>query len=414
MAPVALRLERPLGRIRGIDIVWLAFLAAIGVLVLTEQDPSLWEWLALVALGALQVFEGRWGWTATNRGAFFVTATKLGLCYLLVWQTGGIESNYYLIFVLPVISAASIFSAWITVAVTTATAALYLSLVLILGEGYYVPDDGQRELATRVLFFFAIALLVNRFASENRWKTESLSQANKELSEAQDEVRRSERLAALGQLSAGLAHEIRNPLGVIQASSELLLKNVSDENAVVRELSGYIGSEVTRTNQLVTRFLDFARPAQAHRETADLNEVVKSAVAQAEESIRNENSPVTVTTRLGPIKPFALDVTLIESCILNLLLNARDAMPEGGVITVETGVDGGNASIVVRDEGCGIPPDSLEEIFNPFFTTRADGVGLGLAMVSNFVDSHNGHIQVTSEPNQETTFRILLPLDAAL
>lgn len=403
-----------MGRIRGIDIVWLAFLAAIGVLVLTEQDPSAWEWLALAALGIIQIFESRLGWTASTQGALVVTVTKLGLCYLLVWQTGGIESNYYLIFVLPIISAASIFGPWLTVTITVATAALYLSLVLILGEGYYVPDDGQRELATRVLFFFAIAVLVNRFASENRWKTESLSKANRELSAAQDEVRRSERLAALGQLSAGLAHEIRNPLGVIQASSELLKKNISGENHVVHELSSYIGSEVVRTNQLVTRFLDFARPAQAHRTVADLNEVVISAVSQAEESIRNENSSVTVTTSLGKIEPFAIDVTLIESCVLNLLLNARDSMPDGGVITVETGANDGAATIIVRDEGCGIPADSLEEIFNPFFTTRAEGVGLGLAMVSNFVDSHDGRIQVTSEPDRGTTFRISLPMNTNL
>jgi signal transduction histidine kinase len=333
---------------------------------------------------------------------------------LLVWQTGGIESSYYLIFVLPIISAASIFGPWGTVVMTTGAAALYLSLVLILIEGYYVPDDGQRVLATRVLFFYAIAVLVNRFASENRWKTESLSKANKELSEAQAEVRRSERLAALGQLSAGLAHEIRNPLGVIQASAELLSKNVSAENAVVHEVAGYIGSEVTRTNQLVTRFLDFARPAQTHRETADLNEVAQSALAQARESIRNENSPVSVQVSWGAVPPLALDVTIMESCILNLLLNARDAMPEGGVISVETGVERRNAWLTVRDEGCGIPPESLEDIFNPFFTTKADGVGLGLAMVSKFVDSHDGRVLVDSEPGKGTTFRILLPLDAAV
>ena len=333
---------------------------------------------------------------------------------MLVWQTGGIESSYYLIFVLPIISAASIFGPWGTVAVTTATAVLYRSLVLILADGYYVPEDGQRVLATRVLFFFAIAVLVNRFASENRWKTESLSKANEELGEAQAEVRRSERLAALGQLSAGLAHEIRNPLGVIQASAELLSKNVSQENAVAHEVAGFIRSEVLRTNQLVTRFLDFARPAQAHREEADLNEVVKSAVFQAKESIRNENSPVSVQVTSGAVPPLPLDVTIIESCILNLLLNARDAMPDGGVISVETGADSRNAWLVVRDEGYGIPAESLEDIFNPFFTTKANGVGLGLAMVSKFVDSHGGRVQVESQPGKGTTFRISLPLEAAV
>lgn len=403
-----------LARIRGIDIVWLAFLTAIGALVLTERDPTIWEWMALAALGVLQIVEGHLGWTASARSAILPTAAKLGLCYLLVWQTGGIESSYYLIFVLPIISAASIFGPWGTVAVTMGTAGLYLSLVFILVDGYYVPEDGQRVLATRVLFFFAIAVLVNRFALENRWKTESLSKANRELSEAQAEVRRSERLAALGQLSAGLAHEIRNPLGVIQASAELLSKNVSAENAVVHEVAGFIGTEVMRTNQLVTRFLDFARPAKAHRETADLNEVAKTAVAQARESIRNENSPVTVQTTWGTVPPLALDVTTMDSCILNLLLNARDAMPEGGVISVETGVDRRNAWLEVRDEGCGIPAESLEDIFNPFFTTKADGVGLGLAMVSKFVDSHGGRVLVASEQGKGTTFRILLPLDAAV
>ena len=403
-----------LARLRGIDIVWLAFLTAIGALVLTERDPTVWEWLALAALGVLQIVEGHLGWTATTRSAILPTAAKLGLCYLLVWQTGGIESSYYLIFVLPIISAASIFGPWGTVAVTTATAVLYLSLVLILADGYYVPEDGQRVLATRVLFFFAIAVLVNRFASENRWKTESLSKANEELSEAQAEVRRSERLAALGQLSAGLAHEIRNPLGVIQASAELLSKNVSQENAVAHEVAGFIRSEVLRTNQLVTRFLDFARPAQAHREEADLNEVVKSAVFQAKESIRNENSPVSVQVTSGAVPPLPLDVTIIESCILNLLLNARDAMPDGGVISVETGADSRNAWLVVRDEGYGIPAESLEDIFNPFFTTKANGVGLGLAMVSKFVDSHGGRVQVESQPGKGTTFRISLPLEAAV
>jgi signal transduction histidine kinase len=104
----------------------------------------------------------------------------------------------------------------------------------------------------------------------------------------------------------------------------------------------------------------------------------------------------------------------MESCILNLLLNARDAMPEGGAISVETGVEQRYAWLKVRDEGCGIPAESLEDVFNPFFTTKADGVGLGLAMVSKFVDSHDGRVLVESEPGNGTTFRILLPLDAAV
>ncbi len=378
-----------------------------------EPDPSPWEWAALAGLGAAQIAEGRLGWRTSRRGAVLGIAVKLALCYMLVWETDGIESSYFLIFLLPIISAASIFGLWGALTATLAASALYLSFLLYVLEGYYVPPDGQREIATRVLFYFVIAVLVNRLATENRLKTDSLSRANRELSEAQAEVRRSERLAALGQLSAGLAHEMRNPLGVIQASAELLAKNVSAENDVAREVAGFIGSEVNRTNALVTRFLDFARPSKVHRELQDLTPIVERAAQQIEETARNEDADISVVKELRPVPRFAFDATLIESSVLNLLLNAKEASPPGGTIRVETDVSGGEALIIVHDRGEGISPETLEDIFNPFFTTKPTGVGLGLAMVSKFVDSHNGSIQVESAPGQGTTFRIALPLDSA-
>ena len=376
-----------------------------------EADPSPWEWVALAGLGAVQIAEGRLGWQTSFRGAVFGIAVKLALCYLLVWETDGIESSYFLIFLLPIISAASIFGLWGALAATLAASALYLTFLLYVLEGYYVPPDGQREIATRVLFYFVIAVLVNRLATENRLKTQSLSQANRELSEAQAEVRRSERLAALGQLSAGLAHEMRNPLGVIQASSELLAKNVSAENEVAREVAGFIGAEVNRTNALVTRFLDFARPSKLHREVQDLQPIVERAAQQIEETIRNENADISVLKELRPVPCFAFDAMLIESSVLNLLLNAKEASQPGGAIQIETEAKHGQALITVRDRGSGIADETLEDIFNPFFTTKPTGVGLGLAMVSKFIDSHNGSIHVDSSPEQGTTFRISLPLD---
>ncbi len=400
-----------MARIRSIDVIWLLFLTALGVLILLESAPSPWEWVALAGLGAVQIAEGRLGWQATWRGAAFGIAVKLALCYLLVWETGGIESSYFLIFLLPIISAASIFGLRGAMAATLGGSLLYLTFLLYVLEGYYVPPDGQREIATRVLFFFVIAVLVNRLATENRLKTESLSQANRELSEAQAEVRRSERLAALGQLSAGLAHEMRNPLGVIQASAELLAKNVAAENEVAREVAGFIGAEVNRTNALVTRFLDFARPSKVHREVQDLNPTVERAYQQIEETIRNEKADLSVVKTLRPVPRFAFDATLIESSVLNLLLNAKEASQPGGEIRIETGASDGHAFIAVSDHGSGISPDTLEDIFNPFFTTKPTGVGLGLAMVSKFIDSHNGSIQVDSTPAEGTVFRISLPLN---
>ena len=401
-----------MARVRGTDVVWLLFLTALAALGLTQPEHSPWEWLALLALGALQIAEGNVGWSERPAQAFWAIVAKLVLCYLLVWATGGIESSYYLIFLLPIVSAASMFSLNGAMLVCALASGLYLSFVLYVLDTYYVPPDGQRELIVRILFFFLSAILVNRLATENRLKTERLSQANKELSEAQAEVRRSERLAALGQLSAGLAHEIRNPLGVISASAEILAKNVARENDIAKEVAGFIGAEVSRTNALVTRFLDFARPSKPHREVQLLNPIVERALQTLADTSKPDDPEITVEKDLAPVPPFSFDATLIESSVMNLLLNGREAVGAGGVLRVETAVEDGFARILVIDSGPGIPPEKLEDVFNPFFTTKPHGVGLGLAMVSKFIDSHGGTITVESEPGQGARFRILLPLDS--
>jgi signal transduction histidine kinase len=255
---------------------------------------------------------------------------------------------------------------------------------------------------------------VNRLASENRRKTERLAEANQNLREAQAEVRRSERLAALGQLSAGLAHEIRNPLGVISASAEVLSKHVSQENEVAREVAGFIRSEVDRSNALVSHFLDFARPSPLQREMNDLSEVVEHALMQLRETLGEASNGLRVEKVLSDLPRFSFDSTLIESAVYNLLLNGHEAMPSGGSLRVSTGRDGSTAWIDVADSGMGIASDQLESIFNPFFTTKPRGVGLGLAMVSRYIDNHGGKITVASQPGEGAAFRIHLPLEPKL
>jgi len=400
-----------LAKVRGIDVVWLLFLAALAALGLMQLDRSPYEWISLALLGVVQIAEGNLDWTADRRRAVASIIVKFGLCYVFIWSTGGVESSYYLILLLPILSGAAVFGLAGSLMVSAAASALYLSFLLLVDmDSYYLPAEGLRELTMRILFFFLMAILVNRFAIENRHKTERLEQANSELSAAQAEVRRSERLAALGQLSAGLAHEIRNPLGVISASAELIAKNVGDENEVAREVAGFIGSEVNRTNALVTRFLDFARPSQPHREVRDLNDVVQRAVQALRDGMKPDDPTVEVQADLQPIPKFSFDPTLIESSVFNLLSNGREAMAEGGVLRVETKQVGEYAQITVSDSGEGVSAEQREDIFNPFFTTKAQGVGLGLAMVSKFIDSHNGTITVDSGPNEGATFRVTLPL----
>ena len=399
-------------KIRVTDMVWLFFLGALAALVVTKPEHSVYEWLVLLALGAVQIAEAHLELSSDTVGAALVIALKLALCYWLVAETGGVESSYYLIFWLPIVSAASNLGLGGTLLNTLISSAVYLSFLFFVDfETNYIPPEGQRELTVRVLFFFLSAVLVNRFATENRAKTEHLAQANRELREAQAEVQRSERLAALGQLSAGLAHEIRNPLGVISASAEILEKNVADENKVAREVSGFIRSEVHRTNELVTRFLNFTRPSPLQKEPANLNDVVRGAVSQLMEKVKGRKEDIQVRQDLHDVPRFSFDTTLVESVVLNLLLNGYEAMSSGGTLVVRTRRNGSMAQIEVADSGIGIKKDQLENIFNPFFTTKPDGVGLGLAMVSKFVDSHGGKITVHSRAGEGATFRVSLPLE---
>ena len=197
---------------------------------------------------------------------------------------------------------------------------------------------------------------------------------------------------------------------MISASAELLEKNVARENEVVQEVAGFIRSEVTRSNLLVTRFLDFARPSQLQLGTHDLNDVIRRVIGQLAENTQNGQGKIQIDKDLAPLPVFSFDSTLIESAVTNLLLNAQEAMPTGGTLSVRTWKLDTNAAIEVSDTGAGIPHEQLENIFNPFFTTKPRGVGLGLAIVSKFIDSHGGKISVTSVAGKGATFRIILPM----
>jgi two-component system sensor histidine kinase HydH len=167
---------------------------------------------------------------------------------------------------------------------------------------------------------------------------------------------------------------------------------------------------VDRTNALVSRFLDFARPLEVHAQSADLRKTIEQAVAQG--SARAETANVRIELRL-PDRPveFSFDGDLLAVAVLNLLQNAVDASPPHGVVAVTAEDRGSEIRVAVSDHGAGIARDHMESIFNPFFTTKSNGTGLGLALVAKIVDEHRGRIAVKSEAGVGTTFEILLPRD---
>jgi two-component system sensor histidine kinase HydH len=177
-------------------------------------------------------------------------------------------------------------------------------------------------------------------------------------------------------------------------------------------MAGFVSSEVDRANSLVTRFLDFVRPLQLRLAPADLAQVLDRSVALVERDAAAREVTVFKNYSLG-IPPFPVDSELMELVFYNLLLNAAQATAPGGEVTIKTRVAGENAEIAVIDRGQGIATDLIDTIFNPFFTTKPDGVGLGLAIVSKIVDQHGGKITVESEPGKGSIFRVYLPMEGA-
>jgi two-component system sensor histidine kinase HydH len=308
------------------------------------------------------------------------------------------------------VTAAEYFSPLPTLAWTGLASVAYCSYLLQVIHVYEITAEGYGRLAIRVSFFFLAAMLVNRFVVDSRRQTqryqelaENLAETNRRLEQAQAEARRSERLAALGSLSAGLAHEIRNPLGVIKGSAEMLTQKLAESNPLATELAGYISSETNRLSALVTRFLDFARPLHADLSPRELPAILDRALNDVAQFWKG--AAIQVEKQYESNLPrVALDEGLAEQAFVNIIQNAYDVMSaSGGVLRVSVArarremrargmVEG--VEVRIADSGPGVPPELREQIFNPFMTTKKSGVGLGLSIVSKIMDGHQGSIRV--------------------
>ncbi len=398
-------------RFRAHDLIWLALFVVMAVTGPNREPEFL---LLLFALAILQALEHKVAAFDTPRGGFFANLLKLGLCKGILAYSHDVNSSYFWILLVPVVSAATTLGLGGTIGITALAWVTYLATDW---SRYEILPGQISELSLRLLFLAIIGYLTQRLAEAQRVEAhraqevaEQLAEANHNLQEAEAAVRRSERLAALGQLSAGLAHELRNPLGTIRASAEMLLKKMPEGSDIERELAGFISSEVDRTNSLVTRFLEFARPLEVRPQKAELTDVLDRAISQLERNTPRYN--VSVIRNYSPeVRPFAFDAELMERVFYNLLLNAAQATPSGGEIVVKTRLSDGDVEIAVVDRGSGIVAHDLENIFNPFFTTKKEGVGLGLAIVSKIVDLHGGKMAVESEPGKGSAFRVFLPAE---
>ena len=229
-----------------------------------------------------------------------------------------------------------------------------------------------------------------------------------EIRRLQDEIRRKEKLAAIGGLAAGVAHEIRNPLSSIKGIATYF-KNKSDQNSDDEEMAGVMIEEVERLNRVISELLEFARPTELKLKTTDVNSLIEHSVRLIEKEASDKNIDIKLDLSQQPVSA-QIDSDRFSQCLLNLYLNALQAMGKGGQLSIKDSLTDDNLIVIeIRDTGSGIKVENLNQIFDPYYTTKTKGTGLGLAIVHKIVEAHNGSIKVRSISGQGTSFIITVP-----
>jgi signal transduction histidine kinase len=238
---------------------------------------------------------------------------------------------------------------------------------------------------------------------------EKIQKTTADLRKTETQLIRSEKLAALGQLAAGIAHEIRNPLTSINILIHSLRERLPSENSNQEDLK-VIEEEIHRMNEIVDQFLRFAKPASPMLEKTEALSIFDDILQLLKPQI--EKQRISVEREFQPLPMILIDREQMKQAMLNLLLNAIQAMPEGGQLTLsgQNSVDGQWVCLSIQDSGMGIETEVLNKLFDPFVSTKEGGIGLGLSITHRIVDQHHGKIEVESTPGEGTLFTVWLPI----
>jgi len=279
-----------------------------------------------------------------------------------------------------------------------------------------MPDQagdilGTLLVATDLREMKRLLLEARAAAAAEREQAAQRAKAYRELKALQGRLIQSEKMSSLGRMAASVAHEINNPLGAIVVYSHLLLESTPEEFAGRGNLAKIV-REATRCRDIVRGLLDFARPGTGTLQAADLNGIVRAA-----HDLLKGQAAFKAIEVVFDLSPTPLEVTCdsgqLQQAFINILANAAEAMNGPGTVTIRSWHDAPRqmAAVSFTDTGCGIPPENLERIFEPFFTSKQEGhgTGLGLAIVYGIVERHGGTIKVDSRPNAGTTFTVWLP-----
>jgi len=265
-----------------------------------------------------------------------------------------------------------------------------------------------------ILSLFGVGLLAGLVMQRVRWQRDHFESLAQQLSGVYEKVqanfegmKRAERLSALGQLSAGLAHEVRNPLASISGAASILCRN-PNLDAKQAKCVGVITAECQRLNGLLTSFLDFARPRPPRLQTIDLDPVLENALALAGHGIQGKTVHFEKHVEAG-LPSVECDPEQLEQVLLNLMINAIEASPDGETVTLLAAPEDQRVAVRVIDRGHGVAPAHIDRLFDPFFTTKEHGTGLGLPVAYQIMRQMGGALLARANPGRGMTFSVVLP-----
>ena len=315
----------------------------------------------------------------------------------------GVHDFHRTLFLIPVAYAALAFRMPGAIVSNAVFLAAVLPRALFISPN---PDPLLRPLAFVLASFALAAMIASLLDLADRERA-----LRRRLVESQQQLVQAEKMNALGQMAASIAHEVNNPLSGVLIYTRLLAKKLNAAVFSRQEAGGFLEkmeSELLRASRLVQNLLDFSRQSAPYFTETDVNAVLEKTLELAETSAAL--SRVRVVKQLEPSLPLTrADAAMLQQVFTNLILNAVQAMPDGGTLMLRSYTEGDYLKVVVEDSGKGIPRDNLGKLFEPFFTTREKGVGLGLAVSYGIVQQHQGRIDVRSREGEGTTFTVVLP-----
>jgi signal transduction histidine kinase len=294
------------------------------------------------------------------------------------------------------------------------TGALLYFTIIIISERFIQGFWGYKSITISILTAFTVGILffplhnrIQKFVDRIIFKrtTEEISKENELL---RAEVLKTEKLKSVAILASGMAHEIKNPLTALKTFSEYLPKKLDDKEFLMK-FSKIVGGEVDRIDGLVTQLLEFAKPSPVQLQKANINKLIKDTLDFLSNKCIDHNIQATPELAAECDEPIMIDPQKMRQVFLNLFLNALDAMPNGGRLTIVSAATENSVLITVTDTGCGIAKENLAHIFDPFFSTKDTGTGLGLPITYGIIKEHGGEIKVKSTLGTGTTFVLTLP-----